>query len=579
MQALGREVVGVIGPLAGGAGPVDEGGAEAGADFLLLLIKALLGHFLPEEAQVAFRGDHPQPDGASGGQQERAGIFIILLALQKLGDGGMRQVTGGENMRQRQAGELPQAAALGKVGLDEGAVPAGEFAKGVQGFDHPGTLRPTAPDPGGQGDDGEFAAGEGGQPGLAELLVQRAGGVEDIRIADILNVGAGGQAVLRQPDAAVFQFVADQFVLLAVKAVLGEQFGEVFPGAIPGFEAGEQAVEERLHHAGQLGARAAGGAELIQLGALGGGQRLGIGAQPAGHVEGVIALGQQGADAAPQLGAGAVLVDGKIINNRLHGEGQRVLKFAPGLRHDGLQTLLRLGLALGIKNEAHAAAGHAAEHPEAPEIAAEFRADGGDEGFGEGVAGPGNDGLQRLVEIARGQPAQGADIAGAQGGQDFIEQTDGLAAAGPFAVGTQQVFFRDHLEDGADVLGHAAVDEHEALLQAGARGGGDVGLGQNLVGRHEAAAADAKLGIAFGRHHAGEAGHAVADRLDLADHGVLGAALDDAPLVFGDRTERAAAEATTHDVDGKADHLPGRDARPGIGRMGRPRIGQGEDAV
>ena len=39
----------------------------------------------------------------------------------------------------------------------------------------------------------------------------------------------------------------------------------------------------------------------------------------------------------------------------------------------------------------------------------------------------------------------------------------------PLGVGTQQVLLGDHLEDRADVLRHAAVDEHEAVLQLPAR--------------------------------------------------------------------------------------------------------------
>ena len=58
-----------------------------------------------------------------------------------------------------------------------------------------------------------------------------------------------------------------------------------------------------------------------------------------------------------------------------------------------------------------------------------------------------------------------------------------------------------------------------------------------------------------------EAGHVVAHLLDLAQHRRLGAVLDDAPLVLGDRAEGAAAEAAAHDGDREADHLVGRDLR------------------
>jgi hypothetical protein len=35
----------------------------------------------------------------------------------------------------------------------------------------------------------------------------------------------------------------------------------------------------------------------------------------------------------------------------------------------------------------------------------------------------------------------------------------------PIRLGTQQVFLRDHFQDGPDVLRHAAVNEHQAFLQ------------------------------------------------------------------------------------------------------------------
>ncbi len=66
VEALEGEVVGVVGGLSGGFGPIDEGGAKGVADFLLLFVEDLLGHFFPGEAEVAFGGDHAQSDGSSG---------------------------------------------------------------------------------------------------------------------------------------------------------------------------------------------------------------------------------------------------------------------------------------------------------------------------------------------------------------------------------------------------------------------------------------------------------------------------------------------------------------------------------
>ena len=46
---------------------------------------------------------------------------------------------------------------------------------------------------------------------------------------------------------------------------------------------------------------------------------------------------------------------------------------------------------------------------------------------------------------------------------------DGLLAALPFGLGAQQVLLGDHLQDRPDVLRHAAVDQHQAVLQLAPR--------------------------------------------------------------------------------------------------------------
>src|SRR5262249_22149928 len=74
------------------------------------------------------------------------------------------------------------------------------------------------------------------------------------------------------------------------------------------------------------------------------------------------------------------------------------------------------------------------------------------------------------------------------------------------------------------------------------------------------------------RYDTGESRHGVAHRLDLAHHGILRAALDDATLVLGDRAERAATEAAALDRDREADHLVGRDIGLAVERMWQARI-------
>ena len=59
--------------------------------------------------------------------------------------------------------------------------------------------------------------------------------------------------------------------------------------------------------------------------------------------------------------------------------------------------------------------------------------------------------------------------------ENAVEHAVGLLPGGPFRLAAQQVFLGDHFQDGPDVLGHAAVDEHERVLQFAARLRRDVG--------------------------------------------------------------------------------------------------------
>ena len=88
-----------------------------------------------------------------------------------------------------------------------------------------------------------------------------------------------------------------------------------------------------------------------------------------------------------------------------------------------------------------------------------------DQLLGVEVAGPGNDGLDRAEEVARGGLADALDIAGAQRRHHLVQHGAGLLPAIPFGFGAQQILFGDHLQDGADVLRHAAVDQDQAVLQ------------------------------------------------------------------------------------------------------------------
>src|SRR5207248_791602 len=77
------------------------------------------------------------------------------------------------------------------------------------------------------------------------------------------------------------------------------------------------------------------------------------------------------------------------------------------------------------------------------------------------------------------------------------QNLQGCLAAFPFGLGTKQVFLGHHFENGADVLGHAAVNEHEALLQFMANLVGSFFARENVMLRQETPATDAEFEIAW----------------------------------------------------------------------------------
>ena len=114
------------------------------------------------------------------------------------------------------------------------------------------------------------------------------------------------------------------------------------------------------------------------------------------------------------------------------------------------------------------------------------------------IAGPGNDGLDGAGEVAVERGAQSANVAALEEPRDLIQDPDGLPSSQPFGFRAEQVLLGDHLEDGADVLRHAAMHQHQALLQPGAGFARDFGIGEDFVIGEQAPAADSEFGIAFG---------------------------------------------------------------------------------
>src|SRR4029079_18212282 len=135
-----------------------------------------------------------------------------------------------------------------------------------------------------------------------------------------------------------------------------------------------------------------------------------------------------------QFGESAVFVDGEVVNDWLHGERYPTGKALTDFAHERAEGVLSFRFTGWIEDETHAAAGHAAEHPESPEGVAERGTDFVDEFFGVEIAGPWNDALKWAVEVALRSAADGRDVAGTEVCDDFVEKLTGLLACDPFLV-------------------------------------------------------------------------------------------------------------------------------------------------
>ena len=101
-------------------------------------------------------------------------------------DGCVGEVARGENVGDVGAVEGGGVAGLREVDIGEAPVLAGKFRERVQGLHDAGTLGPARADAGGVGDDGAFAAAEGGFAGLTVGARWRA------------MRGAGGRSIARE---------------------------------------------------------------------------------------------------------------------------------------------------------------------------------------------------------------------------------------------------------------------------------------------------------------------------------------------------------------------------------------------
>jgi hypothetical protein len=111
------------------------------------------------------------------------------------------------------------------------------------------------------------------------------------------------------------------FVLSAVEAI-GVEHGEETgcAGALVGAAAREHDIEERLDHAAEFRAGAAGGSEAIEFGAAKERERADFLTEEAWYGEDVIAFRHEGAVAGEEGSEGAVFVDSEVVDDGFHGE-------------------------------------------------------------------------------------------------------------------------------------------------------------------------------------------------------------------------------------------------------------------
>ena len=344
VQALSGEIAGVVTCFAARPRPIRQRAAHAVAHLLLLLVEFLLSGFFPRKLQVAHRGHHAQADGPAGRQVHGLSESIGELA-REVGFGGLvGEVTRGEDVWNGSAKFTRGLPGFGEVHIDKTPVTSLELGEGMQALRAASSLGPTTTDSSGIGHYRQLAAGEGGFTGGA-VISARSGEVEQVRGREVGDLGGRRQTVHREADMAFFKMVPDLFVLGAVKAIGGEQAVEILPGLTGSGDVGQEVVQQSRQGGSESGIGFGGARELNQILLLAGGELTRLFFQEARNHLTVECRRQQRVFVYQALRGGAVLVDRKIIDDRVHGKGQRGLQFALGLQHDGQQARLSLGFA------------------------------------------------------------------------------------------------------------------------------------------------------------------------------------------------------------------------------------------
>jgi len=286
----------------------------------------------------------------------------------------------------------------------------------------------------------------------------------DVTRLYVANLAGHRQPILGEANEAGAQVAPDLFVLEAVKAVLLEEALQVRFTLLGCLRARQQGVHQQAHRRSELRPRAHRMGKEIQLGAPARGKRMAALFDQAGQRERIVRPGEHCPIPFQQAGHAALLIDGKVIDHRVHGKGQGMLQAAFFTAHHLQQGGGRTLASLRRHHEPHPAARHAAQHPESPVGTAQCFPCTVDDGFHIEIRCPGDDGLDGAEKVTRGRLRQGGHGSIAQHGQHLIQNVASLLAGLPLGRRTQQIALGYHLQDRPHVLGHPPVNQHQALL-------------------------------------------------------------------------------------------------------------------
>ena len=220
----------------------------------------------------------------------------------------------------------------------------------------------------------------------------------------------------------------------------------------------QDTFKDLLEHSLERGIDSAGGGKMLQFVPLMQRNRSRIPSKERRNDQGVIELRHYRLPAAKELCRRSLLIHCKIIDDRFHREGYSVFEAVFFGSHYLPQTMLSLDFSRRVEQESHPSAGHPPQHPESPEIFAEFRCDTIDDRLGVQIRRPRNDRLYRAQEFPMGGLPYRLDISSFQLPHYLIEQYKGLLASSPFIFGTKEIAFGDHLQNRTHILRHPAVN-------------------------------------------------------------------------------------------------------------------------